>query len=233
MKSKILALYAVRLRQNRSILAFLLLLPALFLYLTGTLHPAASDRELLELRRNLEVFSPFFGTVPLSVLFRCREEPSLIVLHGTSLAEVALADATLHTLALLASGLATGLPLLPAWIRPYFLFSYPVTLLFLVGLALFVRFLCGIRYGNFALYVLAFFLLYERSGLSAARVVTRTLCRTDPFAGAYAHGVFAGDAGMWYVPDGILIQNRLLVLGVSVFLLLGSVLLSRRKRLYA
>lgn len=228
-----MALYAVRLRKNRSILAFLLLLPVLFLSVTGTLHPAASDRELLEFRRNLEVFFPFFGTIPLSVLFRHREEPSLIVLHGTSLAEVALVDASLHTLALLAAGIATGLPLLPAWIRPYFLLSYPVTILFMVGLAVFVRFLCGMRYGNIACYVLAFSLLYERSGLSASRVVTRVLCFTDPFVGAYAHGVFAGDEGLWYLPDAVLLQNRLLVLGVSVFLLLGSVLLSRQKRLYA
>lgn len=226
-----LALFSVRLRKNRWLLAFVLFLPVLFLCMTGTLHPAASDRELFELRRNLEVFFPFFGTIPLSVLFNHREEPSLIVLHGTSLAKVALADAAWYTFALCVAGIVTGFPLLPAWIRPYFLLSYPVTLLFMVSLSLFTRFLVGIRYGNIALYALLFFLLYERSGLSD-RVITQSLCLTDPFVGAYAHGVFTGDEGMWYVLDRILIQNRLLVLCFSAFFLLGSVLLSRQKRHY-
>ncbi len=226
-----LALYAVRLRKNRVILTLVLFLPMLFLCMTGTLHPAASDRELFALRRNLEVLFPFFGTIPLSVLFHHREEPSLIVLHGTSLAKVALVDTSLHTIVLYVAGIVTGLPLLPAWIRPYFLLSYPVTLLFMIGLALFTRFLFGIRYGNIALYTLLFFLLYVRSGLSD-RVITQSLCLSDPFVGAYAHGVFVGDEGMWYVLDRVLIQNRLFVLCISALLLLGSVLLSRQKRLY-
>ncbi len=229
--SNIFALFGVRLRKNRFLLPFLLVAPILLLFATGTFRPAASDKELLYLRQNLEVFYPFFAFIPLCIVFNNKEEPSFIVLRGSSLIKVASIDAVLCFFAAYLSGTVTGLMLIPRWMIPYFLFSYPVTLLFVVCFALFVRFLCNFRYANIAVYSFAFLALYYNSGLSE-KAVTETLCRFDPFLGGYAHGIFTGSNGMWYLFDEVYMQNRLFILTVSLLLLALAWLLSKQKRLY-
>ncbi len=227
----IFALFGVRLRKNRFLLPLLFVAPILLLFVTGTFRPAASDEELLYLRQNLEVFYPFFASLPLCILFNSKEEPSFIVLRGSSLIKVALVDAVLCFFAAYLSGTVTGLMLMPRWMIPYFLFSYPVTLLFMVCFALFVRFLCSFRYANIAVYSFTFLALYYQSGLSE-KAVTETLCRLDPFLGGYAHGIFTDSNGMWYLLDEVYLQNRLFILAVSLLLLAFAWLLSKQKRLY-
>lgn len=227
----IFALFGVRLRKNKYLLLFLMLVPIFSLLATGTLHRAASDAELLLLRRNLEVFFPFFAAIPLCVLFNGKEEASLIVLKGGSLIRVALVDSVLCFLAAYISGISVGLFLIPRWMLSYFLLSYPVTLFFLICLALLVRFLFAARYVNIAVYSFAFLTLYYQSGLSE-NTVTKELCRFDAFLGGYAHGVFSDSSGMWYVLDEMYLRNRIFILAVSLLILTFAWLLSKQKRLY-
>ena len=220
------------LRKKRlALLGSALLLPVLLLAATR-FKIAATDVQIKELLNALEVFYSFFASLFICCILPRKTEAELIVLSGNSLIIATLWEFLAFFGIALVSGEVAGMFLLPAWANLQFALSFPVTLLCLFALALFVRFAVDNVFANLGVHTGLFMLLFLTSGMGPETPVTRALTRIDLFVNGYAHLLYSDAAGYWYLRFGDVLRNRLLFLLIGALIFGFAILLSKQTRLY-